>query len=314
MAIDTTAISWAGGTWNILTGCSLASPGCTNCYAMKLAGGRLQNHPSRKGLTVPSKGGPVWTGEVRFNRQWLDQPLRRKTPTVIFVCAHSDLFHPQVTDEVLDEIFGVMAACPWHLFLVLTKRIDRARRYLEAVGLEGRVFPYWAGLQPRPPAHPFPTFPLPNLWVGTSVEDQQRVEERLPELVATPAALRFVSAEPILGPVMITPWLSHIGLVIAGGESQRGARWLPTESVRSLRDQCRAAGTVFHFKQWGAWLPRDQVTSDAQREAIAKATWETAAGGLGTRSEAVAYNVGPAIAGHLLDGIEYREMPPWPSP
>lgn len=340
MAIDTTAISWAGGTWNVLTGCSVCSPGCTNCYAMKLAGTRLQNHPSRKGLTVPSKGGPVWTGEVRFNRQWLDQPLRRKTPTVIFVCAHSDLFHPEVSDQVLDEIFGVMALCHWHLFLVLTKRIERAGRYLSAPGLEGRIFPYWAGWQPAGgPAHRFPNFPLANMWVGTSVEDQQRADERLPELVATPAALRFVSAEPLLERVDLSRWLfdpvrvedmpgyalndapgaayvkpsGKIGLVIAGGESQRGARWLPAETVRGLHEQCEAAGTVFHFKQWGAWLPADQVTNSAQREAITKATWQTPDEALGPRSNAVAFNVGPAIAGHLLDGIEYRGMPSWPT-
>lgn len=357
MAIDTTAISWAGGTWNVLTGCSVCSPGCANCYAMKLAGTRLQNHPSRKGLTVPSKSGPVWTGEVRFNRQWLDQPLRRRTPTVIFVCAHSDLFHPAVPDEIIDQIFEVMARCPHHLFMVLTKRAARARSYigeavqrhspaatgstpariwerigqaaalLQALAGQGAV---WGG------AHPWP---LRNVWLGTSVEDQTRADERLPELVATPAALRFVSAEPLLERVDLSRWLfdpvrvedmpgyalndapgaayvkpsGKIGLVIAGGESQRGARWLPAETVRGLHEQCEAASTVFHFKQWGAWLPADQVTNSAQREAMAKATWQTRDEALGPRSNAVAFNVGPAIAGHLLDGIEYRGMPPWPA-
>ena len=106
---ENTKIEWADATWNPITGCSVTSPGCTNCYAMKLAGTRLQHHPSRAGLTVPSKAGPVWTGEVRFNEQWLTQPLQWKRPRRIFVCAHGDLFHENVPDEWIDKVFAVMA-------------------------------------------------------------------------------------------------------------------------------------------------------------------------------------------------------------
>lgn len=112
---DKTSIEWVaapdgtpGATWNPITGCSVVSPGCTNCYAMRLAGGRLKNEPSRAGLTQSSKAGPVWTGEVRFNRHWLDQPLRWRRSRRIFVCAHGDLFHEAVPDEWIDQVFAVM--------------------------------------------------------------------------------------------------------------------------------------------------------------------------------------------------------------
>ncbi len=128
---DRTKIEWTDATWNPITGCSVVSPGCTNCYAMKLAGGRLRGHPSRKGLTIPSKAGPVWTGEVRLNEEWLDQPLRWRKPRSIFVCAHGDLFNENVPDEWIDQVYGVMALCPQHTFQVLTKRPERMREYID---------------------------------------------------------------------------------------------------------------------------------------------------------------------------------------
>src|SRR3954464_7684352 len=105
---DGTHIEWTDATWNIVNGCSVLSPGCTNCYAMKLAGTRLKHHPSRAGLTIDTKAGPVWNGEVKFNAEWLLQPLRWRRPRKIFVCAHGDLFHEKVTDAQLDQVFAVM--------------------------------------------------------------------------------------------------------------------------------------------------------------------------------------------------------------
>jgi protein gp37 len=359
MAREST-ISWikgadgsAGATWNVLTGCTVLSPGCKNCYAQKLAGSRLKHHWSREGLTVATKNGPVWTGEVRFNRPWLYQPLSWRKPTAIFVCAHSDLFHPDVPDEWIDQIFAVMALCPQHVFMVLTKRPERMRQYLgdpeqnpfhrihHAAAGDGDAWRWIKDQGKRPGITAYNLYmqrplPLPNVWLGTSVEDQERADERLPHLLATPAALHWVSVEPMLGAVDITRYLhcpacgytradralqgdhhrcalgavATLDLVIAGGESQPGARWLPAARVRALRDQCAAAGTVFHFKQFGAWLPRDQVVTAAQREAIRKSPFEGAGN---TRDTADAYNVGPTMAGHLLDGVEYRDMPPWPS-
>ena len=126
---ETSTIEWTDATWNPITGCSVVSPGCTNCYAMTLAGTRLAQHPSRKGLTVPSKAGPVWNGKVRFNRDWLHQPLHWRRPRMIFVCAHGDLFHENVPDEWIDQVFAVMAIARWHTFQVLTKRPKRMRAY-----------------------------------------------------------------------------------------------------------------------------------------------------------------------------------------
>lgn len=205
---DHSHIEWTDATWNPVTGCSVVSPGCTNCYAMKLAGTRLQHHPSRAGLTRDSKAGPVWTGDVRFNEQWLTQPLRWKSPRRIFVCAHGDLFHEDVPDEWIDRVFAVMAMAPQHTFQVLTKRAARMRKYL--VDNDGRHRPRkdavevtgWNMVMEGVASKPNKTaWPLPNVWLGVSAEDHQRAEERIPELLATPAAIRFVSAEPLLGQI-----------------------------------------------------------------------------------------------------------------
>ncbi|SOC46254.1 protein gp37 [Rhizobium subbaraonis] len=226
---DNTKIEWTDATWNPITGCSIVSPGCTNCYAMKLAGTRLRHHPSRAGLTKDSKAGPVWTGEVRFNREWLDQPLRWRRPRMIFVCAHGDLFAEGVPDEWIDQVFVVMALSPQHTFQVLTKRPERMRAYLTRPpgnGLQdvrnhlaweatsnvmNAYLPGWKTEAPDGPRrslaiNAFTSWPLPNVWLGVSVEDQKRAEERIPVLLDTPAAIRWISAEPLLGPVDIGRW------------------------------------------------------------------------------------------------------------
>ncbi len=212
---DGTQIEWTDATWNPVTGCSLASPGCTNCYAMHLAGTRLKNEAKRRGLTREVNGNHVWTGEVRFNEQWLDQPLRWKRPRMIFVCAHGDLFHESVPDDWIDRIFAVMALSPQHTFQVLTKRSARMRDYFrETTGWRARVAELLNDLKPSPlwngnvhqgwqNLHGRPDG-LPNVWLGVSVEDQQRADERIPDLLATPAAIRWISAEPLLGPVDLT--------------------------------------------------------------------------------------------------------------
>ncbi|MGU3476453.1 phage Gp37/Gp68 family protein [Methylobacterium sp. D48H] len=226
---ETSSIEWTDATWQIVTGCTIDTPGCTNCYAMKLAGTRLRHHPSRSGLTRETKAGPVWTGEVRFNEQWLLQPLLWARGRNIFVAAHGDLFHPGVADEVLDRIFAVMAASSQHTFQVLTKRASRMRAYLSAPDRVSRIITVLEALSqeigpgrnsrdPRGGAgwncyaaaenlklgneqSSWPLWPLKNVWLGVSAEDQRRADERVPDLLATPAAVRFVSAEPLLGPI-----------------------------------------------------------------------------------------------------------------
>lgn len=285
---DGSKIEWTDATWNVVNGCSVVSPGCTNCYAMRLAGGRMKNHPTRAGLTRPGAAGPVWTGEVRFVDSVLDQPLRWKRPRRIFVCAHGDLFHPAVPDAWIDRVFAVMALAPQHVFQVLTKRADRMRDYLTARGeggfgrppafdpircardrIETLAFDLLDTSRGRDAAEDWvrsdPPWPLPNVWLGVSVEDQRRADERVPPLLETPAAVRWISAEPLLGPVDLlaagavtveTPGrepAGRIDWVVAGGESGPGARPCHPAWLRGLRDQCAAAGVPFHFKQWGEW-------------------------------------------------------------
>jgi len=214
---DNTPIEWTDATWNPITGCSVHSAGCTNCYAMRLAGTRLKDHPSRVGLTADSKAGPVWTGEVRFNEEWLTEPLRWRRPRRIFPVAHGDLFHEAVPDEWIDQVFAVMALCPQHIFQVLTKRAERMRQYMESIDngdgerLEGLRSALIEGMAQS--IHYERTgddtvdewlavhLPLPNVWLGVSVEDQRAADERIPQLLATPAAKRWISAEPLLGPI-----------------------------------------------------------------------------------------------------------------
>jgi len=290
-------IEWTDATWNPITGCTLVSEGCRHCYAATLAATRLKHHPSREGLArINAAGEAKFTGKVRLNEQWLDQPLRWTRPRMIFVCAHGDLFHENVPDEWIDRVFAVMALCPQHTFQVLTKRPERAREYMQH--LQAPI--YWRDLAVASRKgrvaligdmaflRTHPTGPLPNVWLGTSIEDQATADERIPHLLATPAAVRFVSAEPLLGPVDLdTIWLpqpigdvvkidaltghkyrydglgpmqrfssgARLDWVIVGGESGKKARPMHPDWARSLRDQCQAAGVAFFFKQWGGWLP-----------------------------------------------------------
>jgi protein gp37 len=273
---DRTGIEWTDATWNPVTGCSVVSPGCTNCYAMKLAGTRLQHHRSRAGLTVPSKAGPVWNGQVRLNTDWLDQPLRWKRPRKIFVCAHGDLFHENVPDDWIDKVFAVMALAPQHTFQVLTKRAERMREYLSADGCRASILDQWLRLPgPRknrvtlvngqPVVETSPRWPLPNVWLGVSAEDQARADERIPLLLQTPAAVRFVSAEPLLGAIDLHSRLCRetgscpscprclggIDWIILGGESGPGARPMDIDWTRSIVAQCRNAGVPCFVKQLG---------------------------------------------------------------
>lgn len=200
---DHTKIEWADATVNAVNGCSVVSPGCTNCYAMRLAGTRMKHHPSRAGLTIDSKAGPVWSGEVRLSETALLQPLRWKRPRRIFWNAHGDLFHDAVPDAWTDRVFAVCALTPRHTHMILTKRSARMREYVSGFGCDGarrfHVLDQMFTLQESPDL--VIQWPLPNVWLGVSVEDQARADERIPDLLATPAAIRFISAEPLLGPI-----------------------------------------------------------------------------------------------------------------
>lgn len=331
---DKTKIEWTDATWNPITGCSIVSPGCTNCYAMRLAGTRLKNHPSREGLTTPSKAGPVWNGKVLFNEKTLMDPLRWKRPRMIFVCAHGDLFAENVPDKWIDKVFAVMAAAHWHTFQVLTKRPERMRSYLSTVP---REFPISAAQIDLPDEVDFegrwPHLPLPNVWLGVSVEDQKRADERIPVLLQTRAAMRFISAEPLLGSIDLAAAMAKslngwdqtdLDWVIVGGESGPGARPMHPDWARSLRDQCASAGIPFFFKQWGNWRKWDDVASGFTNcsrfdrfgnvtEARARLHWpyrngfEQPEGDFPWHGEFLRFD--KKVAGRLLDGIEHNAMP-----
>lgn len=330
---DNTKIEWADATVNAINGCSVTSPGCTNCYAMKLAGTRMKSHPTREGLTIESKAGPVWNGEVRLHEPALLQPLSWTKPRRIFWNAHGDTFHDAVPDEWIDRILAVAALTPQHTHMILTKRSDRMREYFTKVcvcdGVCDSMSIVWDVAQNMAIEHGLldryqPTIRvLPNVWLGVSVEDQTRADERIPDLLATPAAVRFLSCEPLLGPVDLryslyhTPsatWPAKLAWVIAGGESGPGARPMHPDWARSLRDQCAAAGVPFHFKQWGEFVPcvaddeghglrcyPDGADCDAFLQ-------ETKAPILSAHGREF-WRIGKKRAGRLLDGIEHNGMP-----
>lgn len=273
-------------TLNVFDGCSRASEGCRNCYAAFLVHHRMSaSIPDRyAGLTeIAADGVPRFNGTVRLAERALLKPLRDKKPRVYFINDMSDTFHSSVPDEWLDRLFAVMALRPQHLFLVLTKRAKRMREYFAA---RRRGDP-WAeaadsiadmmGWEYHPTVLEPRDIPLPNVWFGVTVEDQPSADERIPDLLATPAAKRFVSCEPLLGAVDLTRlpledgffdslsahhWIEENGYsssvdgpmetidwVIVGGESGPNARPMHFDWMLSLCDQCEAADVPFFFKQ-----------------------------------------------------------------
>ena len=201
---DKTGISWTDATWNPIVGCSVVSPGCTNCYAMRDAArivrcsegaGRASHY---EGTIEPSKAGPVWTGKVALAPDHIvAKPLSWRRPRRIFVNSMGDLFHESVPDEWIDRVFAIMALAPQHQFQILTKRARRMREYLSGDALR-RVARAANRIRT---VDGLIGWPLPNVWLGVTAEDQTRANERVPDLLETPAAVRFVSCEPMLGPV-----------------------------------------------------------------------------------------------------------------
>jgi protein gp37 len=226
MPLADTSIEWTDATWNPVAGCSILSPGCSNCYAMRMAA-RLEAVGTEKyvGLTRKSGNRHVWTGRVTLDRNALEVPLRWRKPRMIFVNSMSDLFQDAVPLKFIGEVWEKMGAAKQHTFQVLTKRAERMADIT-------RTLPV-----------------LPNVWLGVSVENGEHVF-RLDHLRATKAAVRFVSFEPLLGPVAGAN-LTDIHWAIVGGESGPRARPMKQAWVRNIRTLCRQAGTAFFFKQWG---------------------------------------------------------------
>jgi len=217
-----TTIEWTDSTWNPVTGCTKVSPGCDNCYAERLIDTRMIRNPRSQRYGMPF-------ATVMLHADRLAQPLRWKRPRRIFVNSLSDLFHRDVPDEFIRNVFGIMTRAQQHVFQVLTKRPERMRRLVPAM-LAGNA-------------------PAQNIWLGVSVENNDYAW-RADMLRETPAAIRFLSVEPMLGPIEDVR-LDGIDWVIVGGESGPGARPLDPQWVRATRDRCGAGSVAFFFKQWG---------------------------------------------------------------
>lgn len=221
---DGSAIEWTDATWNPVTGCTKITRGCDNCYAARFAERfrGVAGHPFENGF------------DLTLRPAKLDQPLRWKRSRTIFVNSMSDLFHKNVPRSFVDQVFDTMEAADWHVFQLLTKRSSRMRDYLRSRYAER-----------QPPEH---------IWCGVSVEEAQ-ARGRIDHLRAAPAGVRFLSIEPLIGPVGEID-LAGIHWVIVGGESGPRARPMQIEWVREIREQCREQGVAFFFKQWGGIRPK----------------------------------------------------------
>ena len=225
-----TAIEWTDATWNPVAGCSIVSAGCTNCYAMNMAK-RLEAMGIQKydGLTRKSGKRTVWKGIAREDQTSLGIPYKWRKPRKIFVNSMSDLFHEDVSDEFISQVWQVMSETPHHNYQVLTKRPERMHSVLTKT----------------------PFKKLANVWLGTSVEDAGAAA-RIDCLREVPAAIRFISFEPLIGPVGKVD-LTGIHWAIVGGESGKDARPIKEDWIDNIHQQCAAHGTAFFFKQWGTW-------------------------------------------------------------
>ena len=289
-----TPIEWCDYSWPIVNGCRRISPGCGGpdgggCYAERLAATRLRHLPKYEGLATMTTSGPRWTGNSRLWLPDLADPLRLKKPSRIFVADMGDLFYEEVTNEEIDQVFAVMSIASHHVFQVLTKRAKRMREYMTDPGTPFRVARAVDRIEVRrevatlsEETRPVEAieWPLPGLHLGVSVESQKYAAERVPHLLQTPAAVRWVSAEPLLEAVDFSTYLGvnddqrragvscvtgyHPGLnwIVVGGESGPGARPFYLSWARSIVAQCRAAGVPVFCKQMGSYpvgLPSDLV-------------------------------------------------------
>lgn len=282
---DKTGIEWTEATWNPVTGCSKVSQGCKHCYAER----------DWARLSAPRPTPNIYTGraftDVRCHPERLDQPFRWSKPRRIFVNSMSDLFHENVPDSFIKEVFRVMATEAHHTFQVLTKRAKRMRDLLIRWREDG-TFRYHDDMAPA------------SIWLGVSVEDQAAADYRIPLLLRTPAAVRWISAEPLLGPInLVEAFDSEPSLdwIVAGGESGTHARPMHPDWVRSLRDQCATAGVPFLFKQWGEYAEdRQHGKATGLSGPIRACRFDD-----GTLVE----RIGKKAAGRHLDGKLHDEYP-----
>lgn len=314
-----TRIEWADETWNPVTGCTKVSAGCKNCYAERQAK-RFPRTGSAPLATDQDRVSTLDFSRVLLHPDRLDAPLRWRKPRRVFVCSMSDLFQEDVTDSFIGAVITTAIKARQHQFLILTKRPLRMQRFFARVQADRNMGS--AVLIPR--------WPIPNLWLGVSVEDQRAADERIPLLLQTPAAVRFVSYEPALGPVDFNARQflidkrrfkytlgRYLDWIICGGESGPGARPMHPDWARSARDQCAAAGVPFFFKQQGEWMPFDDRHHPVRKGDVW--LWPDGESRVCTYPGAFPANprgghvamcrVGKKAAGRLLDGELHDEWP-----
>lgn len=326
---DKTGIEWTDATWNPVTGCAKVSQGCKHCYA--------EREWPRMTKLVPAYAGRDFT-DVRTHGDRLDQPIRWAKRRMIFVNSMSDLFHPAVPDDFIDSVFGVMWACLYgrneqdgHIFQVLTKRADRMRDYFRTDRREAwarSAVHHGGGIDPDGIWDQTMNYegPHPRIWLGVSVEDQAAADERIPLLLDTPAAVRWISAEPLLGPVdlLATPAGdilcrcsgcmemtrdTRLDWVVVGGESGPKARPMHPQWARDLRDQCAAAGVPFLFKQWGEWFPTSIGQGGSQLGAWNGDDFMPGWGDIKNQENNMVRAGKRAFGGRLLDGVQHDGYP-----
>lgn len=293
--MNKTQIEWTDYTWNPVTGCHKVSQGCKNCYAETLT------------VRFGKQWGMKSFRDVQIHPERVNEPVEmgeKIKEKKVFACDMSDLFHESVPFEFIVSVFQTMALCPDTIFQVLTKRVGIALEFFNWVQRNGK-FPANDWFFPEDKISPR----INNVWFGVSCEDQSTADERIPLLLQIPAAVRFLSCEPLLGKIDISKYLKHptyyslrdgIHWVIAGGESGHGARPMHPDWVRSLRDQCESVNVPFFFKQWGHYVPHSEVI-DGQISGETKY--------ITTRDGYAFFKLGKTKSGNLLDGKRYLEFP-----
>lgn len=295
---DNSSIEWTDATWNPVTGCTEVSPGCDHCYAKTFAERwrGTPGHHFEQGF------------DVVLRPERLDQPLRWKKPRRVFVNSMSDLFHDSVPDLFITRVFEIMEQASEHTFQVLTKRHARMRSFVRRRELDKQEYAAKFDHCPTEEMRNSPAAecarrraasPPANIWLGVSVENQQWADIRIPALLDTPAAVRWISAEPLLGPVDLDGHLPYddqcdglirgVDWVVAGGESGPGSRPMHPDWARGLRDQCTSASVPFFFKQWGNWVPDGDSPDLSNNHSMIR--------------------VPKKAAGRLLDGRTWDEYP-----
>lgn len=266
-------IAWTDTTWNPLAGCTRKSQACRQCYAESATADSARDGGWGQGFAEVGEAGPAWTGKVALREDRLGFPLGLENPARIFVNSLSDLFHESLDTETIDKVFAVMAASPRHVFQVLTKRPKTMQPYLADAGTPARIERHMAELGR---AEKIESWPLPNVWLGVTAENQKEADRRIPLLLSSPAAVRFVAAEPLLEALDLKPgtWLKasvadqdsakpKLDWIVAGGEIGTGAKPCQPDWARGLRDQCARAETPFFWTHWGEHIPATGAAAPA---------------------------------------------------